>query len=625
MAKIVINEISQNYAYNTSSSTFATVALPITASWGPAYMDANTLSISEDDMLDRTNWRRFPSSQAGLEEFVATYRGPAANYRLAKDYSYQMAMTLLTAGYDILVCRLCPGTKAQAVFAATESTSLGQSTPPASFRLIVTAKYPGTFGNSLQAIIKQSVDKTYWTLTIYTVNNSNIRTAVESVKFVLDISASTDNLPYVEEVESNFVDFSVDGEFTDKMTLSTNSIRLFNGDDKASDGNRTASDLITQAIELAKARYKYVGSELLSANRYLIALETAKNSSKTSKTAASNIKYNEWLYTSACKVYDLLKDKLAYSPNRIISPGWDDQNISAIDDSNVTLESFVLSALHIKLMDVAYNSRCATALLDIPRSLPRNGVYDETSGTLGYAQQLSRYTPENSDYDVNVALYPTHSALFAPWGQYTYVGMSKMSPASPSFQALLIQRAMLKNQALQYEWALPTNRSHNLKLGKLDYTVPKKLLDQWQSLEGVGVNVITNVPDLGTCLWGNSTLYDVPPATYQALANLSTRYLVNAVENVVYRCGTAITFQYNNNEAYASFYAGVTPILDTMKNVGAIEDYYVKMAADIDGLDQVNCNTVVGKIYLVINGVINDIIVDLIALPPETDLTQFQS
>ena len=61
-----------------------------------------------------------------------------------------------------------------------------------------------------------------------------------------------------------------------------------------------------------------------------------------------------------------------------------------------------------------------------------------------------------------------------------------------------------------------------------------------------------------------------------------------------------------------------------MRNLGAIDDYYVKMAADINGLDQVNANTVIGKIYLVINGVINDIYIDLIALPPGTDLNQYR-
>ena len=269
-------------------------------------------------------------------------------------------------------------------------------------------------------------------------------------------------------------------------------------------------------------------------------------------------------------------------------------------------------------MDVAYYSRCATGLIDTPKALERRYVHIEDPKHLeyeGYIQKLARVTPKNSAMDTNATLYHTHSAFFAPWGQYTYVGTSKLSEASPSFLAVMIQRAQILNQSIQYEWALPTNRKHNLRIGKMQYTVPKKVLDQWQKLEGASVNVITTIPDLGTNIWGNSTLYEVPPVTYQALANLSTRYLVNAVEDVAYRCGIAITFQYNNNQAYSAFYAGVTPLLDTMKNVGAIEDYRVVMSADINGEDYVNANTVIGKIWLVVNGVINDIYVDLIALP----------
>ena len=201
--------------------------------------------------------------------------------------------------------------------------------------------------------------------------------------------------------------------------------------------------------------------------------------------------------------------------------------------------------------------------------------------------------------------------------------MQKMVSVPPSFLALLIHRAQVLNQAAQYEWILPTNRKHNLKIGEPDYTVSTKLLNIWQKLDGVGVNVIAKIPDLGTNVWGNSTLFDVPPATYQALANLSTRWLFNAIEDVVYRCGIAITFQYNNSQSYSKFYAGVSPILDTMVNVGAIEDYKIKMSADINGLDQVNANSVIGKIWITPVGSISDITVDLIALPQGTSLTGF--
>ena len=351
---------------------------------------------------------------------------------------------------------------------------------------------------------------------------------------------------------------------------------------------------------------------------------------------AQSIANREWAFTAAYFVYQLLKDKLNYNPQRIISPGWDDQDFEFLGTDEVTtgkktehvsVSDFLISPLHKIIMETAYYSRCATGMIDIPRSLLRKDVYNEETDPLkeGYTQKLARIDVTVGSDDVNSILYPTHSALFAPWGQYKYVGTGKQNIAPPAFIALLIQRAQILNQSMQYEWALPTNRKHNLQLGKFDYKVPKKLLDVWQKLEGVGVNVLTEIPELGTNLWGNSTLYEVPPATYQALANLSTRYLVNAVEDIAYKCGISITFQYNNEQAYNKFYAGVTPTLDTMKNVGAIEDYYVRMAADINGLDQVNANTVIGKIYLVVNGVINDIIIDLIALPPGVDLDQFKA
>jgi len=618
MAQITINEISQNYTFNIGTSSFCTVALPITACWGPAYVDPDSVGVSKETVLENTVWQRFSATQAGLEAFVSTYRGPAASYRIAQDFSYQMAMSLLSAGYDVLVCRLCPGTHAEATI--TDSKSKGT--------LTLKAKYPGTFGNSLMATLNKVPNKPYWNLITYVIDSSGVKTAVENLIFAFDLDNTSDSILHIKEIESNFFTFTVSGNISDDADFGdlSSGVKIgataeTRGSDRAADTD--ASTMVEDAIKLAKSRFATVSET--AGGEYISALTAMKTADVDSSTAAM-LKYNEWLYTNALDVYDLLKDKLAYNPNRVISPGWDDQDITRIDGTPVARLGSI-SPLHVKLLDLGYYSRCATAYIDIPRSLPRSAVYNESTqdGQQGYAQMLARYVPQNAAMDVNGALYQTHAALFAPWGQYTYVGTSKQNVASPSFQALLIQRAMVLNQSLQYEWIMPTSRKHNLPLGKLDYTVPKKLLDIWQKLEGVGVNVITNIPDMGISLWGNSTLYEVPPATYQALANLSTRLLFNAVKDVAYRVGVSITFQYNNDEAYSRFYAGVTPLLDTMKNAGAIAGYYVKMSADINGLDQVNANTVIGKVYLIVNGVINDIVIDLVALPPGTDLTQFQS
>lgn len=710
MAQIVINEVSSNYTYNIGNNSYACVAMPITSCWGDGFFDPATMGMTTDEMMEYATWRRFPATQSGLESFVATYRGPASNYRLAKDFSYQMAMTLLTAGYDVLVCRLCPGAKAQATF--TEATS--------GATVLLKAKYPGSFANSLYVELRRllSGTKTYWNLITYVIDSTGVKAAVENKTFVFDIENSNDAVLHWSEIESDYLTISVTGSIEDAQTTKFGAdgtswyVTLTGGTDKAADvvsdpvvtdtsavpsadvsyvtGYRayveatdagktrynfanntytvaedggfvasrfrlkTDSDTVLfahtantntafviaedgtfaecseseqinesnyeAALELATARY--ASNVACSITAYQAALEIAKNSNDAAMLSA--LKYNEWLYTMAvgtnsfAGVYSLLTDKLTYNPNRIISPGWDDQNIDSISDGEAVVEITAISPMHARLMEVAYYSRCATAYIDIPQSVERKNVWDESTTNVGYAQILARFT--SGANDVNGALFSSHSALFAPWGQYTYVGTSRQATCSPSMLALLIQRAQILNQALQYEWALPTNRKHNLNIGKLAYIVPKRLLDEWQSLEGVGVNVITTIPDLGTNIWGNSTLYEVPPATYQALANLSTRFLVNAVEDVAYRCGVSITFQYNNDQAYNKFYAGVTPLLDTMKNVGAIEGYYVTMSADLNGLDQINANSIIGKIYLVINGVVNDIYIDLIALPPSVDL-----
>ena len=609
MANITISEISRNYSYNVGTSTFATVALPITASWGPAYQDPESLGVTLDHMLESTTWQHFPSSQDGLESFVSTYRGPASNYRLARDNSYQLAMTLLTSGYDVLVCRLCPGTMAQGTF-----TSNGDQT------LTIKAKYPGTFGNSLMVVLQKVPNRKYWNLIVYIVDTAGVKTSAENLSFVMDLADADDSILHIDEIESDFLTFAISDTIPATATFTEQSIMLTGGTDKAE--SAAADAMMTEALELATKRYTDAGYE--DTAEYLEALKTLKGQSPDTATAES-IRYMEWMYTNCIEVYNLLKDKLTYNHNFIISPGWDDMNVTEIDGS-VPTRFNEISPIHLKLMECAYYSRCACSLLDIPRSLPRSAVYNESTdeGEEGYAQMLARYMPPNADLDVNASLYHTHSALFGPWAQYTYVGTSRQAPAPASFLHLLINRAMILNQTVQYYWILPSTRKHTLTIGKPDYNVPKTLLDEWQKLEGVGVNVLTTIPDLGTTIWGNSTLYEVPPATYQALANLSTRYLVNAIEDIVYRAGIAITFRYNNEEAYSSFYAGVTPTLDTMRNAGAIVDYYVRMSADINGLDQVNANSVIGKIYITVPGVINDITVDLIALPPNVDLDQYR-
>lgn len=743
MANIIINEVSQNYTYNIGANSFAAVALPITSCWGPGYVFPYDKTNNQDDLLENVTWQKFPATQAGLESFVSTFRGPVSHYRAVDDYSYQAAMTLLTAGYDVLVCRLAGGSKAQcfidaagdtayelltaqpddwasnyanyyisaaggyvhvqgvpvttdvytafteenepADWATTYNTlyyiedaqaasgySLNQESDWATakaqglytkseethteapqfaentyyrynedtgVKVGISAKYPGTFGNNLKVVLQDRggaiVDgvrkNPLWNLIVYVVDPSGTQIAVENLTFVFDIANATETILHVSEVESAFVNISANG-MTDNMTLDVPAPQkaamslLAGGTDFASDPGENIADVKDQLIQFACKRFN-IEAAAIADSQYVKTLNEYI-AGVTDISILQMLRDREWVYMNMLDLYTLLEDRMSYSPNRVICT-WDDQNIKQFDDQFVD-NMTALSPSHIKLLEVGYYARCATPLIDIPRSLLRKYVSRpeitsiEASQT-GYAQKLGRYQPANIAHDIDLQLYHSHSAAFAPWGQYTYVGTNKPHTACPSFLALLIQRAMILNQSAQYEWALPSNRRQNVNIGKLDYTVPKKYLDIWQPspAEGVCVNAITYIPEIGTTIWGNSTLFEIPPATYQALENLSTRYLYNAVKDIVFRCGTAITYTYNNDQAYSAFYAGVTPTLDTMKNVGAITGYRVEMSADIRGEDQVNANTIIGKIYLAINDVVNDIVVDLIALPPNVDVTQF--
>lgn len=610
MAQIVINEISKNYTYSSGTSTFCSVALPITASWGPAFEDPASAGKSLDDMLETTAFQHFPATQEGLEAFTATYRGPAANYRSSKDYSYQIALTLLTAGYDLDVCRVCSGSHSSGKFNAT----IGSGESASSGSLTLRAKYPGSFGNNLVGSFTKVKGRNYWNLITYIVDSTGARNAVENIIFVFDIENSTDTVPHVSEVTPAFFDLVIDniGQ-DDDVTFDTDTVVLEGGSDRLADS--TAAEMMDDAIELATTRYGLVGAS--DPTDYLATLNNIKNSNP-SVQKASTIRYMEWNYNATYYILELLTDKVAYSHKRMILPGWDDQNFYFLTDDLVARIGSI-SPLQARMLEVAAQTRCATALLDIPKSLLRSGVWNDSpaASSEGYVQKIGRYQPEGAlGAD---ALFPTHSAIVAPWCQYKYVGTARNNPAPPAFLALMIQISMIRNQSLQYEWAQPTTRKHNLVIGAPDYRVPKRLLDQWQGSSGIGVNVITPIPDMGVTLWGNSTAFEVPVATYQALANLSSRYLVNAIEDVVYKCGIAITFQYNNQEAYSKFFAGVSPLLDTMKAVGAITAYTISMSKDLNALDSVNLNSVVGVIQVWIEGVINDINIDLICLPAGTE------
>lgn len=729
MAKIVVNEYSQSYTYNTGTGSYCEVALPIASCWGPC----NAFSASPDYDVNTAvdMWNHFDGTAAGLQEFVRTYGGPIANYRTYNDYSYYKALSLLSAGYDVLVQRISFGSHA----------SLNSNST------IISAKYPGSFGNRISVQIK--AESAYFYIVVYV-----DKSAVENIRFARDESVATEDIPVYTDIESNYITISGGSDFTvmdssEQLaggqdcafgSLSTGDIESIYGvpEEEAAekltpsavfripgqfptgvegqpnpnvigqlmtavhiDAGGQSSDFIGTGDVPATAQYAYASQvkkfvndninsyvvggwamkQLSAASPTLVvsnsAAKTAKGIGKvtislSTSTPGTNVDvdvnfndmtvksntggiiapvgslkddnsieflsafitsqniqgytgntqfialankanisglnklfFDQFMSRFACVAYRQLSDKLAHSPNRVIYP-WDDLRISVLSDS-VSLVPTELSPTSVVMANVAADSRCATAYIDVPKDL-------KISDIKPYAEAFS------SSLGGSSSLLATNSAMFCPWGKYNYVTMSSSAEASPSFLTLLIQRSMIQNQSLQYEWMLPSSRTNSVKMSDMQYAPTTAYLNLWQAGSGASVNAIAKIPGLGTTLYGNSTLYDLPVATYQALSNLSTRLLFNAIKNRIFECGMTITFTYNNNDAYSAFYAGVTPLLDSMKNAGAIDGYRVQMSQDIDSFGTVNANSVVGKITLQVNGVINDITIDLVAIPSSQPL-----
>lgn len=637
MAKITINEISQDYSYAIGNNSYATVALPITSSWGPGFFPYEVYPSqynSDQDVLEDLKWQHFSSSSEGLEKFISMYRGATTIASDAMDKSFQTAITLLSAGYDILVCRIGLGHVAEGypvalrddgaavpTVGAGDDISQGFTLPEGYFGSLplfkVSAMYPGSFGNNISAKIKlvsansTSVSDTDYINVIVYVETNGSRVAVENSNIYLSDFESYKSA-YIRIDEVGAVDTD-----TQKVAVIGNNAAAVTFE--LADGDDGYSFISTEGLDGLKAslvaRGFATGSTPTHVTSYYDAV-LAYAGDNTVSTRFSASFYREWVFSKEGLVLDLLKDRLTYSPDVVMS-AWDDQDfkfykytVPAVGAE--TPNTFIAGPQDKKLFEVACQSRCCAAFISAPRSLTRSGVKE-------YAALLSDAV---KDY-TNDGLASTHGAMFGPWGRIRYQGTSLMDVAAPSFLGLMEMRSMHLNSPTQYFWALPTNRKVTLNLGEFDYTLSSAYLDSWQAKSGVDVNALVKLPDLGTCIYGNSTLYNVPEAAYNALQNLSTRLMFNELRNYSYRCGLAITFQYNNAQAYSAFYAGMTPILDTMRNVGAIDNYIIKVNAELDELGQVMANSVIGKIYLVVNGVINDLTVDLIALPAGTDLNQF--
>jgi hypothetical protein len=220
--------------------------------------------------------------------------------------------------------------------------------------------------------------------------------------------------------------------------------------------------------------------------------------------------------------------------------------------------------------------------------------------------------------------YSTFGEVVGPWCKTTLAFSGSNSWIAPEIAHLLLIISAKGIGGQNKWWMVPAGMIGTGIVHTPEYKIKRHYLDLIQDHdEGVCLNPLMEVPGKGFTCFGNSTLWDKPLGSYNALQNLSTRFLTNRVKQRIWDTALQILFRYNNEDAYSHFYAGLSPLLDEMRAVGALTGneynpwgYRIIMNPDIVNLDRINANTVIGKVELAVTGVIDTVDVDLFLLPP---------
>jgi len=618
MPRINITEHSDTYSFQVRNNNYATVALPICAIWGPAYV-ANDEDANPD-------WIHFSAGYRGTTDFVNTFKGPNS-YMGQREKSYDYALKLLASGYDILAKR-ADGIGS----AATAEISKGINII---FRS--QAKYPGSYGNQLKLRIKVANNfangKTA-SVEIYDRNGhteSSTKTVLQptdkllEIKTVaLDTSSATDNVPYIHDCTFEYLSYvKIEAANASQITAGAEFIDSLVGGYDYNNNPPSSAGSSTEA-EIKSMIQSRIGSGYNNNTFYNYITDMIGDPSASTpvpaKVSADEVKQiwnQQRVINNAWAMISELDDPICYDWDCLFLGTRDDQYVpkSWIDAQGITSPSYAVTQLQIDMAKVSARSKCGCAFIGTPFNMPRGKDDGEATGAVAYKNQLA---------DKLTSTYSTFAELVGPWCKTTLPISGSNAWITPELAHLLLIINAQGIGGINKWWMVPAGMSSTGVAHTPEYKIKKAYLDIIQNHdEGVCLNPLMEVPGKGFTCFGNSTLWDKPLGTYNALQNLSTRLLCNRVKQRIWDVALQILFKYNNENAYSHFYAGLSPLLDEMRSVGALTGneanpygYKIIMNPDIVNLDRINANTVIGKVYLAVTGVIDTVDVDLFLLPP---------
>lgn len=511
--------------------------------------------------------------------------------------------------------------------------------PSTADTLSVTAKYPGSFGNNLKIRIRCSLNaKGYKIGTVevfdnngYTQNPNDIVPTdqlLEIVSVAFDAEAATDSQPLITEATFANIEtplfygtmnaVSVEpSEYPVGMSV----FSLYAGTDYAlscvTGAHEGQTPTAEDVVAVVSERFDSSGSTYIN---YIDKI--ARAYANTDTDSLIRLYNQQMLYHNFEQCLPELTDPLNYDWDAVFCGIADDQYVpKSFLAANPTFHmEFEVTSIMTKMIEVAASSKCGVAIIGTPFGMPRGiqtgvGSNAVRTGALKFKDDLSSAVG---------SVYSTFGEVVGPWCRTTLALSGSNAWICPELAHLLLIINSAGTGGINKWWMVPAGMLGTGVVHSPEYKIKKAYLDLIQDHdEGVCLNPLMEVPGKGFTCFGNSTLWDKPLGTYNALQNLSTRLLTNRVKQRIWDTALQILFKYNNEDAYSHFYAGLSPLLDEMRSVGALTGndynpwgYRIIMNPDIINLDRINANTVIGKVELAVTGVIDTVDVDLFLLPP---------
>lgn len=500
------------------------------------------------------------------------------------------------------------------------------------------AKYPGTFGNNIKVRIKCGLNDSGFKIGTVEVFDNNGYSGhpneivstdqlLELVSVAFDEDAATDNRPLITEATFSNLDtprFIVTGTSADvspsAYPTGMQVVSLLYGTDYATQiGSGAGAQPIT-----AKDVLKIVAERFSTESQFYTYIDAiARDYESNDQDALIRLYNQQIMYSRFYKTVGELTDPICYDWDALVQGIADDQYVpkSFLETNRDTFTmDYEVSTLVTRMIEVAANSKCGAALIGTPFGLPRGiqvgtGASVVKTGALKYKDAISQ---------VVGSTYSTFGEVVGPWCKTTLALSGANSWIAPEIAHLLLIINAKGVGGQNKWWMVPAGMMGTGVVHSPEYKIKRKYLDLIQDHdEGVCLNPLMEVPGKGFTCFGNSTLWNKPLGSYNALQNLSTRFLTNRVKQRIWDTALQILFKYNNEDAYSHFYAGLSPLLDEMRAVGALTGneynpwgYRIIMNPDIVNLDRINANTVIGKVELAVTGVIDTVDVDLFLLPP---------